>query len=313
MKNLDGIQKSKKYVYPKIKAVKISSRIVLADSVKSETVRIKPLKPAESLNFKTQFFARIQNKIKFKIFAQSVLGLRIKQQKYFLNLFKNFSRNARLLFNSQYRIPLTVAVVALFIAFSGGMWAAWSTPKSQADSNTDVGSYAMPIESNAVLGPINNISNEVLFNMTISQLEGYLSSLAESNRQVKAAEILALRKSKLRTYLESKKSPFSKASDVIAEQEHWKLILAISFAESTFGKNCVDNNCSNIGVKPGHPAWRKYATLRDWVISFNSLLDRKYKNWSLEQMNGVYVQPKNNNWMLATRQILEELQELGIE
>jgi hypothetical protein len=137
--------------------------------------------------------------------------------------------------------------------------------------------------------------------------------VAEEGRQAKAAERMATRKEKLRAYLQGKKTPFASVADTIAEQPHWKLILAISFAESTFGKNCVDNNCSNIGVKPGHDYWRKYKTLNDWVIDFNRLLERRYKNWSLEQMNGVYVQPKNPNWLAATRQILEELQEQGIE
>ena len=90
-------------------------------------------------------------------------------------------------------------------------------------------------------------------------------------------------------------------------------ILAIAFAESTLGKNCADNNCSNIGVKPGAPSWRSYASYSAWVVDFNRLLDKKYKDWTLEQMCGVYVKPCNPNWLLATKQILTALDQADIK
>lgn len=213
----------------------------------------------------------------------------------------------------QRRVPVYAVIVFVLLAFGSGAWSVMVTPKSEAESAAAVPPAAMPLDSSVPLGPISNVSNDVLFNMTIGQLETYLNALADENQKAKAAETMAARKEKLKAYLQQKKTPFASVSDTIAEQKHWKLILAISFAESTFGKNCVDNNCSNIGVKPGHPYWRKYATLADWVKDFNSLLERKYKDYTLEQMNGVYVQPKNPNWLLATRQILQELEEQGIE
>ncbi len=213
----------------------------------------------------------------------------------------------------QRRVPVYAVVVFVLLAFGSGAWSVMVTPKSEAESAAAASPAAMPLDSSVPLGPISSISNDALFNMTIGQLEVYLNTLAAENQKAKAAEIMAARKAKLKKYLQQKKTPFASVSDTIAEQKHWKLILAISFAESTFGKNCVDNNCSNIGVKPGHPYWRKYASLADWVKDFNSLLERKYKDYTLEQMNGVYVQPKNPNWLLATRQILQELQEQGIE
>ena len=110
-----------------------------------------------------------------------------------------------------------------------------------------------------------------------------------------------------------KMSPLAAASETIAEQDHWRLILAIAFAESTMGKNCADNNCSNIGVKPGATSWRSYASYGAWVVDFNRLLDKRYKDWTLEQMCGVYVKPCNPNWLLATKQILTALDEDRIE
>jgi hypothetical protein len=66
-------------------------------------------------------------------------------------------------------------------------------------------------------------------------------------------------------------------------------------------------------VEPGHPLWRSYKTKADWAKDLDKLLERRYKNWTLEKMNGVYNQPGSENWLLASKQILEELQEREIE
>jgi hypothetical protein len=137
-----------------------------------------------------------------------------------------------------------------------------------------------------------------------------LKSMAEFFEERNEPDEIAERSKLIKKYLESKKSPFAEMSDLIARQEHWKMILAISNAESTLGRSCSNNNCSGIGVKPGHASWREYETFRHWVVDFNSLLERKYKNWTLKEMCGVYVQPCNKNWLSATRQILMEIQQL---
>ena len=61
-----------------------------------------------------------------------------------------------------------------------------------------------------------------------------------------------------------------------------------------------DNNCSGIGVKPGHPSWRKYKTKLDWFIDLNNLLEKpiyKEKYTTFKKMRGVYVQPGSDNWV----------------
>ncbi len=217
------------------------------------------------------------------------------------------------------RVSVLVAVAGLLVAFGGGVWATLSTDKSQAENQPQVlGDYTgvpspAPPAGTTVAGAdlqpqadSDKVSNDVLFNTPIQYLQTYLANVAEP-------DIIAKRTSDLKKYLEDMHSPFVDAAETIATQPHWKLILAIAFAESTMGKNCADNNCSNIGVKPGHPAWRKYASYNSWVVDFNRLLDKKYKNDTLEQMCGVYVQPCNPNWLLATRQVLESLKERGIE
>ncbi len=321
MKNLDGIKQTK--IPKKILAPRLSIKHIL------------PVDGISASKVKTNFVEREVFLTNFSVPPQAIIPAPISFWQKLTGSFNNWAKNLNKntleslwanshelaqgewrrfveVYNRQ-RVPVLAAVFGVMLAFGGGAWAALTTTKTAAEDIMPPPAASVTIPSTGNLGPINNVPNEVLYNMTIGQLENYLNNVAEEGRQAKAAERMATRKEKLRAYLQGKKTPFASVADTIAEQPHWKLILAISFAESTFGKNCVDNNCSNIGVKPGHDYWRKYKTLNDWVIDFNRLLERRYKNWSLEQMNGVYVQPKNPNWLAATRQILEELQEQGIE
>ena len=154
--------------------------------------------------------------------------------------------------------------------------------------------------------------NDILFNLSFQQLENYLNSLVLTP-EVQQAQALADRKLKLKAYLEEKRSPFVNIIDTLAELKHWQTVLAISFAESSLGKHCADNNCSGIGVEPGHPLWRSYDSTAEWAKDLDKLIDKRYKDWSLEAMNGVYNKPGSDNWLFATKQILYELQEWGIE
>ena len=312
MPNFDGIVKTKVAKKVLSPAVKVK-HIMPVDGV----FRVANTeKPVQKEVFYSSFFtppknntiskAEIGFKVIVKRYISNALGIFDKQWDLVIAGLKRFNLSGR-------AVPVYALVVVLTVGFGVGVWATLSTQKSEAQNITQTQAGFVPMDTTGNLGPISNVSNDVLFSMTIGQLENYLNSLAEQNRALKAAEIMAIRKEKLHIYLEKKKTPFAEVSDIIAEQKHWKLILAISFAESTFGRNCVDNNCSNIGVKPGHDYWRKYASLGDWVKDFNKLLERRYSDWTLEEMNGVYVQPKNPNWLAATRQILEELHEGGIE
>lgn len=214
----------------------------------------------------------------------------------------------------QKRVPVLAAVAALFLAFGGGVWATLNTSKSQADQPAALGSQSslIPLAGTGTFGPIDNVPNQVLFNMTIDQLENYLAD-AVTNPQVKEAQILADRKAKLKEYLTEKNSPLVSIVDTIAELKHWKMVLAISNSESSLGKHCADENCSGIGIEPGNPLWRTYPSKAEWAKDLDKLLEKRYKDWTLEQMNGVYNKPGSQNWLLASKQILEDLQERGIE
>lgn len=136
--------------------------------------------------------------------------------------------------------------------------------------------------------------------------------LAAYHPDIENSTSIEVRKHLLYRYLSEWNSPLVENIDTIAVQPYWQLILAISFAESSLGKKCADNNCSGIGVAPGHPKWQKYESRDDWVMALNRLLNKRYKNQTLDQMCGVYVQPCTDNWLRATGQILKELKERGI-
>lgn len=128
-----------------------------------------------------------------------------------------------------------------------------------------------------------------------------------------AATELADRKQKLQAYLASKKSPFAEdpaAIDAFASSKNMKMMVAISFVESTFGKNCYYYNCSGIGGTP--PRLRKYNSYAEWIHDFDDLLERRYKDLPPEEFIGLYVQPGSPNWIYGVKQVLREFDEQGI-
>ena len=213
-----------------------------------------------------------------------------------------------------------LAATLLFVGFLVGFWFTWETKPSGAEGQV-LGAMDInlpPAETAAVEAPTSSpesvaqLSDDRFFKLTVSQLETYLEQVVKTP-QLKEAERLADRKAKLKVYLQDKGSPFVDITDTIAELPHWKMVLAISNSESTMGKRCYNNNCSGIGVAPGHPLWRDYPSHKEWAKDLDRLLEKRYKNWTLEQMNGVYNQPGSRNWVLAAKQVLEELQDRGIE
>lgn len=141
-------------------------------------------------------------------------------------------------------------------------------------------------------------------------------ALVEENREQEEVkpDQLAVRKEKLKTYLESKNSPFAEddeALDAFVESKNMKLMVAISFVESTFGKNCYYYNCSGIGGTP--PKLRKYNSYAEWIRDFDDLLERRYKNVPPEEFIGLYVQPGSPNWIYGVKQVIREFDEQGIE
>lgn len=127
------------------------------------------------------------------------------------------------------------------------------------------------------------------------------------------AKQFAERKAKLKKYLESKNSPFAKddeALDAFANSKNMKMMVAISFVESTYGKNCYYYNCSGIGGTP--PTLRKYNNYSEWIKDFDQLLEKRYKDVPPEKFIGLYVQPGSPNWIFGVKQVIREFNEQGI-
>lgn len=114
----------------------------------------------------------------------------------------------------------------------------------------------------------------------------------------------------LEDYLVKYKSPLAPyAKDMIA-LPNWKKALSISFVESNMCRRHVDNNCSGIGVAPGHPLWRKYKTHYDWFVDMDKLMDKpmySQKYTTFRKMKGVYVQPGSESWVRGAEKIYAEL------
>jgi hypothetical protein len=142
------------------------------------------------------------------------------------------------------------------------------------------------------------------------------SLLVKENREVVEPPVdqLAIRRESLKKYLASKNSPFADddgAIEAFAASKNMKLMVAISFVESTFGKHCYYYNCSGIGGTP--PNLRKYDNYAQWIADFDQLLEDRYKDVPVEKFIGLYVQPGSPNWLYGVNQVLTEFEELGME
>lgn len=142
------------------------------------------------------------------------------------------------------------------------------------------------------------------------------TAFVKENREVRdiEAERLVVRKIRLKTYLESKRSPFAEddlAIEAFASSKNMKMMVAISFVESTFGQNCYYYNCSGIGGTP--PTLRKYDNYAEWIYDFDDLLERRYKDVPPEKFIGLYVQPGSPNWIYGVNQVIEEFEQQQIE
>lgn len=147
-------------------------------------------------------------------------------------------------------------------------------------------------------------------------IDTILPELIEANRHEPTAEEIynEARKEKLRQYFKSRKSPFADNDETLQaflDSKNMKMMIAISFVESTMGKKCYYYNCSGIGGYP--PDLRKYENFAGWIRDFDSLLEKRYKNLEVEDFIGLYVQPGSANWVNGVKQILGELKQIGIE
>lgn len=119
----------------------------------------------------------------------------------------------------------------------------------------------------------------------------------------------------LKKYLEDHNSPLAEYSEQIITYNKWKMALSISWVESNFGKYCPgkSNNCSGIGVAPGHPLWRTYPDKLAWFEDLNKLLNKPFyaeKYNTFRKMKGIYVYPGSENWVRGAEKKFAELSRL---
>ncbi len=108
----------------------------------------------------------------------------------------------------------------------------------------------------------------------------------------------------LQAYLEQHGSPLKDYTAQLLTKENWKEVLSISFVESNFCVHQLYYNCSGIG---GQKYFRHYTDFGGWIDDMSSLLASRYNGWSFDKMNGVYVQPRSNNWGNGSRKTFSDL------
>ena len=123
---------------------------------------------------------------------------------------------------------------------------------------------------------------------------------------------LAVQKSQqnifVKKFLESKESPLAPHTELLLQQKHWKLLIAISAIESQYCKRKIGFNCWGIG---GDSAYRKYKSIPEAIVDANGLIERWQKKgrWlTVDDMNCHYVQPCNPNWVRVVNKVLIQLE-----
>ena len=115
--------------------------------------------------------------------------------------------------------------------------------------------------------------------------------------------------SEVGAYLKSKRSPLASHLDTLLEQEHWKLIIAISAIESSYCKRQLGNNCWGITDTSG--AYKSYASFDEAIIDANGLITRWQARgrWlTVDDMNCHFVVPCNPNWVYVVNTVLAQLE-----
>jgi hypothetical protein len=108
----------------------------------------------------------------------------------------------------------------------------------------------------------------------------------------------------VRAYLQSKNSPLAQYTEVLLAQPHWKTIIAVSNSESNMGQHCYVNNCSGIF---GQGGLRTYSSVPAWIVDMESVIANHYSTMTLNQMDGIYVQPRSTNWLMASSSVYSDL------
>jgi hypothetical protein len=113
----------------------------------------------------------------------------------------------------------------------------------------------------------------------------------------------------LQAYLQDHNSPLQSYAAQLTQLPNWKTVVAISFVESDMCIHNLNYNCSGIGG-PGH--FYKFKDFGGWIDCMSNLLATRYQGKTLDQMNGVYVQPASVNWAYGANKIYGQLTALEL-
>ncbi len=116
---------------------------------------------------------------------------------------------------------------------------------------------------------------------------------------------------KVKAYLDNKQSPLSGDEvNLLVNQKHWKLLVALMGIESQFCRRQLGYNCFGVG---GDSAYRHYNNFSESIVDANNLITRWQQRgrWlTVDDMNCHYVVPCNENWVRVVNKILGELENL---
>lgn len=115
----------------------------------------------------------------------------------------------------------------------------------------------------------------------------------------------------LTAYLAKKNSPLAEQAEHLLDQRDWKLIIAISQAESNMCKRQLGYNCWGIGGG-NH---RKYPNLQTAILDAQTVIGKYVDSGrdTPEKMLTRYVGWQNYNWVKAVNQVLSQLNQLELE
>ena len=163
----------------------------------------------------------------------------------------------------------------------------------------------------------------LVFDLTDKSYQNYMDSISQFlSEQVYQSEVQkqVVRQQKLtqkvRSYLQTQKSPLANYADVLVTTKNWKKIVALSNAESSMCRNYPTSkaNCWGVG---GSDLWDMGNTLSDGIITMNKFLNNyplkaktKYAQMSFKQMNGLYKQPAAAHWLYNVQSVFDELSEI---
>jgi len=143
---------------------------------------------------------------------------------------------------------------------------------------------------------------------TASQLSQSQAEVAELSARIESG-----RRQRLMLWLQDKKSPLAEFSSELLATKNWKLIVALSAAESTYCRFYpkATANCWGVGSSP---LWDFGDTLPQGIAAMDEFLEtyprsslKKYARMSPAEMNGLYKQPAGAIWQNTVESVILQL------